>query len=629
MRCGMMKTSVFLAAAVALSLAAVGAEAGDGLVVRNRSIVEKVFPDKYAPTGTLGPVHLTGVKNGVFAGQLVVSRSGGAIVGLKVVATDLQGAGTIPASAIQIRYALPDGASPGRKRPRAFDSLGESAPKEVKFAAGSLAVQPIWLTVSVPANAKAGKYAGKVTISAEGVASVEVELQLRVIDWSLPDADKFSPHMDLVQSPESLAMAYDVELWSDAHFKLLDKTFSLMRPLAAKTLYITAVRRTHFGNEHAMIWWYRNEKRELVPSFHNVERYLDVAIKHLGKVPIVVLYAWEPVNSEGHAGNSGVGRQSNRSILYTYWRKKSGKLSKRNGPDWGTPEAKIFWKKCNDGLRAVLKKRGIEDSLVFGLIGDARPTKQGMDDISSGVKNAKWAVHSHHYCKEWHGYDVSMCSALWGIHLNIVDPSKGRGYGWRNSWRLLYYPREFSMNSTLIELRYKLEMWLGAFSVFEMKHKGKTRTARGLGRIGVDFWPVLKDRRGRARYYLPGRYPESYWGQLNLTYCLPYILGMGKGGPLATVRSEAFREGIQDAEARVFIEKAIVPDETRALVGEKLAARARTLLDERIRMVNVAGKPRKDQSTAGAKRSALPADWPQRRVALYELAAEIAKKLGK
>ena len=391
---------------------------------------------------------------------------------------------------------------------------------------------------------------------------------------------------------------------------------------------LAAIRRTHFGNEHAMVRWYRDSDGELQPNFEHVEKYLQVATRHLGKVPGVILLCWEPLSSMGHAGGTGSARRTcDKPILYTLWNPKTGKLRKRTGPAWGTPEARKFWRKFTDGIQPVLKKFGLEKSMIFGLIGDSRPTKIAMDDITSGVPNAKWAVHSHHYCNRWQGYEIGMCCALWGIHLNIVDPEKGHGYGWQNPFWLAYYPREFSLHSSLVEHRYKLEMWLGAFSLFEMKHKGKSRTARGLGRIGADFWKVVKDRRGRLVATLAGIYPESYWGQLNLNYCIPHILGKGKTGPLATVRSEAFREGIQEAEARVFIEKAIVLKDRRAKVGEELAKRCRAMLDDRIRMVNRAGQPRKDQ-TGIKPLKGLPANWRQSGEKLFRMAAEVAARLG-
>jgi hypothetical protein len=224
-----------------------------------------------------------------------------------------------------------------------------------------------------------------------------------------------------------------------------------------------------------------------------------------------------------------------------------------------------------------------------------------------------------------------MCVALWGIHLNIVDPKPGLayGYGWLNPEWLAYYPREFSLGSLLVENRYKLEMWMGAFSLFEVKHKKKSRTACGLGRIGGDFWKVINDSKGNPRATLAGQYPESYWGQLNLNYCLPHIMGKGARGPVPTVRSEAFREGTQDVEVRVYLEKAIVLDENREKVGEELAKRVRDFLDDRIRLVNRSGGARKDMTKTKEFTAAKVAEnWQKSSEGLLRLAVEVSKKLA-
>ncbi len=600
------------------------------LSVRNQSVVQSVLPAQYQPPAEpLAPVRLAGARNGEFTAQVVVTASV-PIPGLKAGAADLTGPATIPASAVRIRFAMPDGASAKRGERGPFDSLESSAPDEVTVYKQGLAVQPIWISVTVPPDARPGDYTGAVTISADGAKPISVPLVLKVIDWTLGDPNTFAAHLDIIQSPESVAMAYDVPLWSEKHLALLDRTFALLRPLAVKTIYISAIRRTHFGNEHAMVRWYRDEQGELAPNFDHVEKYLDVATRHLGKVPGVIVLCWEPIESMGHAGGAGgAGRTTDKPIQFTLWDRATDKLSPRTGPAWGSPESKAFWKRLSDGLAPVLAKRGLSDSLLFGLIGDARPTKVAMDDIVNGVKDPRWAMHSHHYTDAWQGYPISMCVALWGIHLNIVDPAQGRGYGWQNPNWLSYYPRELSLYTSLVEQRYKLEMWLGAFSQFEMRQRGQTqRTARGLGRIGGDFWEVTRGVSGRLGT-LAGRFPESYWGQLNLNYCIPYLLGKGKDGAVPTVRSENFREAIQEAEARVFIEKAIVPDEMRAKVGEELAGRARKLLDERIRMINRAGSPRSDQVTRGGDlRPKLDSDWQQKNAELFEMAGQVARKLG-
>jgi len=620
---------VTILTAAMLVLTGFAAAVGGELTVRTCGLLEWIQPGKFPEAATSsGPIGLVGVRNGAFAGQVVVGSTE-SLEGLKAVASDLQGPGTIPASAVTIRYGVPDGPKGRSERLGLFDSLESVPPARVRTYKRGGVVQPVWITVSVPADAKPGNYAGTVTISADGATSVTMPLKVKVIDWTLPDANTFTPHMDIVQSPESVARAYEVEQWSAEHVALLDQTFALLKPLAVKTIYISAIRRTHFGNEHAMVRWYRDENGGLKPNFDVVEKYLDVATKHLGKVPAVILYCWEPISSMGHAGGTGgAGRSHDKPIQFTLWDPKTGRLKKRTGPAWGSPEARTFWKRLTDGIQPILAERGLEKSMMFGLIGDARPTKVAMDDICNGVENAKWAIHSHHYAPNWQGYEIGMCVALWGIHLNIADPEQGRGYGWQNPSWLAYYPREFALNSPLPQYRYKLEMWLGALSLFEMKHKGTTRTARGLGRIGGDFWIVLKDGRGRLRHSLAGRYPESYWGQLNLNYCIPHLLGKGQTGPVPTVRSEAFREGIQEAEARVFIEKAIVPEEKRSLVGEDLVKRCRAMLDERIRLVNQAGGSRQDQRGRGGQVPKGPPDWTGQAEKLYALAAEVAKKLG-
>jgi Glycoside hydrolase 123, catalytic domain/Glycoside hydrolase 123 N-terminal domain len=616
-----------LTGSICLGLAPAPADALEG---HNWPIVKKLDPDTYAPASgsKLKPVYIVGCRNGIHSGMVVLTHNA-PLVGLKAVPGDLKGAGTISAGNVEVFYMLRDGASRRRGRKGAFDSLEEVPPEAagVKNKGGKV-IQPLWIRVRVPRDAKAGDYTGSIKVTAAG-QSLSVPLKLKVFDYQIPPVIKFHGRMDVIQSPESVAMAYGVELWSEKHFKLLDRSFTILGEMGNKTIYISAIRRTHFGNEHAMVRWTRDAKGELNPDFTIAEKYLDAAVKRMGKVPGVIFSVWEPIESMGHGGGAGgAARTTDKPIMYTLWDKKRNKLKKRKGPAWGMPDSKKFWKKFTDGVVPMLKKRGMEKSMLFGLIGDARPTQTAMDDICNALprEQANWAVHSHHDCPTWKGYNVGMRIALWGIHLSIYDPKQGHGFGWKARHWLMYYPREYSMSSSIPEHRFKLEMWMNAYSGYEMKRTRTSRYACGLGRIGGDFWKVVKDGRGRATATLAGYYPESYWGQLNLNYCIPAIMGKGKTGPLRTMRSEAFREGTQDVEVRVFVEKAIEIPEHRARVGDAFARKAREVLDGRIRMCNRWGGPRKDQRVGKVVDVAL--DWQQRNQKLYALAAEAAKKLG-
>lgn len=594
------------------------------LEIYNASTMKYVHPKGFdTPEKDIQPITLICAKNGMYAAQVVI-LDGDPLEEIQAIPTELKGPGVIPAKNVETFFSVCDGVPSRRGKLGHFDSLDTVRDDErIILSRQGRTIQPIWIRVRVPADAKPGEYTGHVKISVASGKKSKLTLKVKVFDYALPDPTKFHGHMDIIQSPESVALAYDLEMWSDEHFAMLDKSFANMKPLGCKTIYISVVRRTHYGNEHGMVRFYNDDRGELQPSFDVAERYLDTAIKHLGKIPGVIFYCWEPVDSSGHAGGTGTAvRTNDRPMKYTLWDKKKDRLKKRTGPDWGTPESKALWKRFSDGAIAMLKKRGMEKSMMFGLIGDSRPTKNSMDDICNGVKGARWAVHSHHYCGIWQTYKIGMCVALWGIHLNMVDPKQGRGYGWQNPDWLAYYPREFHMRSSLAEQRYKMEAWSGAFSQHEMKYSGVSRTARGLGRIGGDFWKVLRDGRGRRAATLAGRYPEAYWGQLNLNYCISNIFGLGAKGPVPSVRSEAFREGTQDLEARIFVEKAILIPKYRAMVGEELAKKCRAMLDDRIRMAIAAGVPPK------GKRPVLDPTWPQKNEALYTLAAEVAKKVG-
>ena len=393
---------------VAAISAGVTGGAAAGLEASNWPIVRKLDPGLFTPDmdSKLKPLYMVGCRNGLYS-AMVVLTAGAPIEGISAVPGDLTGAGTIAAENVQVFYMRADGRPTRRGGKPPFDSLEEVPPGQCKVMnKGGQVTQPIWIRVSVPKDAKPGDYTGnvKVTTAAKGV---NVPLKLKVYDYELPPVIRFHGRLDVVQSPESVAMAYGVELWSDAHFKLLDRSFRILGEMGSKTLYITAVRRTHFGNEHAMVRWTRDQKGELNPDFTIVEKYLDAAVKHMGKVPGVIFYCWEPIESMGHAGGTGsAGRTTDKPIMYTLWDRKRNKLKKRKGPAWGTPASRKFWKKFTDGVVPMLKKHGMEKSLLFGLIGDSRPTKTAMDDICNGIPRemANWAVHSHHDCPTWKTY---------------------------------------------------------------------------------------------------------------------------------------------------------------------------------------------------------------------------------
>ncbi len=266
-----------------------------GIQVWNQDLGARTKASDYGdPCEPLRPIRLAGARNGSFSGAVTVGSSE-PLRGLKVVAGDLTGPGTIPASAVQVRYAVPD-----KEAGLAFEVLVPAEEGTFYFSAAEklnvpFSVVPVWVTVRAPRDAKPGDYKGGLTISVEGAKPTEVPIELRVADWTLPEPKDFGSHVGLTQSPESVALRYKVPLWSPEHWKLLEKSFELLGQAGADDVFITALRRTHFGNEHSMVRWVKQPNGAPKPDLSIAEKYLDLAVKHLGKVPVVCLYCWEPL----------------------------------------------------------------------------------------------------------------------------------------------------------------------------------------------------------------------------------------------------------------------------------------------------------------------------------------------
>ncbi|MFO7900761.1 MAG: DUF6067 family protein [Planctomycetota bacterium] len=586
----------------------------DELQVWNHPTPWRVSAADYGdPNEPIRPLRLVAPRNGAGSGQVVVS-AGRAFRGLKVTANDLAGPGRIPADAVQVRFGLPDG--PRRAGAPTFDGLELFPPDEVPVAThddgrrtGRFgAVQPIWVTVRVPKSAEPGDYTGQVTVAAGGEKPVDVPVELRVPDFVLPEPRDFTLFMGVIQSPHTVAMHYNVPFGSERHWRLVEKSFELIGQLGGDTLYLPLVRRTHLGNEHSMLRWIDRGGGTYEHDFRLIDRYLDLAVKHLGRIPAVIAYCWEPPGSTGHFGHY---KQKDREILISVLDPETGMLTKAKGPAWNAPECAAFWKPVMAGLRTRLKKRGLDGSLMLGMAGDYKPTKAAVEALKTAAPDALWASHQHSYTSRLHGQPVGYVASVWGLW-----PPK---YAWRNPLRVTRFPRnDVRVGTALAVYRIYAERWLNARGRHKKWTPGGYRG--GVGRIGGDFWPVLEG--GRRPRSIAGRYPETGWGQLTLNYSIPYVICPGRDGAVASVRFELMRENVQEAEARALIEDAAVLPDVRAQVGEQLADRCLALLDDRTRTysrVYSRGGPMWHASCGRRRRTE----------ALYALAAEVRKRLDR
>lgn len=603
--------------------------------------------------GGSAAMSIAGVRGGVFSAKVVV-ESPQAVEGLKATAGDLaQGSAVIPASRIAIRYGMPWDTSIGSHyRPRGNDILLASPP------AGQATI-PIWVTVAVPREAKPGRYAGRLVVEAKGEKPVAVPLALNVADWILPETQRWRTWIELIQSPDTLAMEYGVPMWSDRHWQMIARSMRLIGQTGSRVVYVPLICNTNMGNSESMVRWVPTGDERYDHDFSVMEKYLDLAEEHMGKPKLVVFYVWEVylrppkeevVISEGDSDY--IRMEKSKAAARWALRDKGPAVSVMNPrtkavetvylPPYAHASSKRLWQPLWAELRKRMEKRGLAGTMMLGVISDVWPTKEEvvfLKDVSSGLP---WTSCSHH--ARWLQTETSTPEGALYKEASVgytaaaldfqytINPAKDRTYGWKKPILHGQYWRFQFFNASLLN------------AVRSEAERNITGWQRGLARIGADFWYAMKDKRGRRVATVAERYNESYWHSLNIG---GWLLGPGPDGPVATARFEVFREGVQECEARILIESALTTPAAKGRLGAELAKRAQQVLDERqVALWKARGATQADLDRGlvpqyreiygmakgwdekGGQRWFMESNWQGRTAALYTVAGEVARKLG-
>ena len=170
------------------------------------------------------------------------------------------------------------------------DSLLEDSVVEVD-ADGILSV---FAEMKIPADAKNGKYAGKLKIyenygfSRETLVG-EIAVELEVFSHVFQDNKDINFHLDLWQHPSNLARQHKVPLWSDEHFDIIRKYSETLGELGVKSVSVIASEIPWNGQacqneqrfaanlfEYSMISVTRDEAGSLSFDFSVMQRYIDL-----------------------------------------------------------------------------------------------------------------------------------------------------------------------------------------------------------------------------------------------------------------------------------------------------------------------------------------------------------------
>ena len=541
------------------------------------------FGDPYEP---LRPVTIQAARNSVFSGRLMVS-SGQAIKRLKVKVSDLEliaetptgSAGAspsqntsggngranlpvsrndqprIPASAVQVRYAVavvpgelsPDDPSGGQSHlpPHRFDGLLDIIPAEIPVSQAPItperyygqpvdrkglvggAVAPLWFTVRVPREAKAGVYQGQIAIEAEGLPLTNVPLRVSICDWAMTDTKDFRMRNMAYHDDGCVAAHYKVPLWSDKHLEMVGRSHALMGEAASR----------HFRvNLENIVRWIKQPDGSFKHDFTSFDKYLDMIAKSVGKPQPLRIQAW------GNRG--GVKSRGMPVTVVPLLDPATGKTEQLKSPDPNTDEAAAlaFWKPVFDGAFQRIKARGWLDATAFGWTSDKEGPDEALANLAEKLwPEGVWVMVSHEVTAAWKDADSPWVKLRYACGVYAFGYPSVRGYRALLRDRPVFFCYTYRHN------------WSDFSPLTLQRRVGEDIIMSGhdgVGDFGADLF-MYRDGNGNLQKPAGPEYPSGPgWTQHAMLY-------PGPDGPVATERFEMFREGVELAEALIFIERAI------------------------------------------------------------------------
>jgi hypothetical protein len=421
------------------------------------------------------------------------------------------------------------------------------------------AVAPLRFTVRVPRNVPPGLYEGKVSVSADGLPVTTVPLRVEVCAWTIPDPKDFRVQNFLYHAEEVYAKYYNLTNYSDKHLEMVGQSLAILAE--ANSRQVEANLACDFfgprGNPESLVRWIKQPDGSCKHDFTNLDRYLDMVVKYVGKPKPLRLNCW---GAGGH--NSGPGGGLEVSVFDP----ATGKLERM--PNQFT---EAFWRPVLSEVLEKVKARGLLGDTTLGYNSQYPLPDPTLVDVAHKIwPKGEWSfvAHSGRESMKFVGTDTKVAMTV--RHADGVQTQPSGKLP--PLWSLDQPRRNTFANGCRNEIRdtmairdYRRLVELGAVN----------RGYDGIGQIGADLFPLKKPSGG---YAATGAGRGTGWAYQGTTLSLLYP---GPDGPVATERFEMLREGVQLCEAVLVLRRAVADKKLSSDLQQRteryLASRDKTI----------------------------------------------------
>ena len=147
-----------------------------------------------------------------------------------------------------------------------------------------------------------------------------------------------------------------------------------------------------------MVRWVKKSDGTYEYDFSMLDKYLDLAEKHIGKPRVLVCNAWDWYMG-GNGGRVGMYRDTRHAPpLVTVLDRATGKTQCVAMLDYFDPAAKAKWKPLFDQLKERMRKRGLEKAVMLGMVSDNWAYKEQVEFLKETSGDLPW-VNAGHYTR--------------------------------------------------------------------------------------------------------------------------------------------------------------------------------------------------------------------------------------
>lgn len=180
-----------------------------------------------------------------------------------------------------LRYVITDefGEGCGHRKPKDFDSSLVADPiNPVSFIdINKNTVQPMWLSITVPANTEPGLYTGFVTVNAG--KKYTMQISLKVLDEVLPPPSEWEFDLDLWQHPAAIARVHESTLWSNEHFEKMRPYYTMLADAGQKCITASIINEPWdhqtFDDFPSLIKWIKKKDGNWVYDYTLFDKYIS------------------------------------------------------------------------------------------------------------------------------------------------------------------------------------------------------------------------------------------------------------------------------------------------------------------------------------------------------------------